>query len=154
MKLFLFITIFFIEYTSFSQQNNPSLTFTKQDYLKKSKTQKTTALILTGGGLVMTTVALSIVVEEGIEAASDLFVNIVEDTQVNPDPTNDNSSITGALFYFGAASMIAGISLFISSSKNKRKAMSLSFKNQSVPQIQNNNFVYRALPSLKLKISI
>jgi hypothetical protein len=154
MKLFLFITMFFIGYTSFGQQSNPSPARTKQDYLKKSKAQKTTALILTGGGLVMTTAALSIVVVEGIETTSDLFVNIIAGTQVNPDPTDDNSSITGALFFFGSASMIAGISLFISASKNKRKAMSISFNNQSLPQIQNNNFVYRAIPSLKLKISL
>lgn len=39
--------------TSFSQQNNLSPSLTKQDYLKKSKNQRTTGFIFLAGGTVL-----------------------------------------------------------------------------------------------------
>ena len=54
----------------------------------------------------------------------------------------------------GAAMMVSSIPLFIASGRNKKKGMSLSFKNEITPQIQKNSFVNRSVPSLTLKISL
>jgi len=155
MKLVLFITtILFTRYTSSSQQINPYPVLTKQDYLKKSKNEKTTAWILAGGGLVMSSVTLAIAANENAESTTNFLTTVADLSTNNDSNTDDKTSLTGIFFYIGAACIISSVPLFISASKNKRKAMSLSFINQSLPQIQNNNFVYRAIPSLKLKISI
>ena len=143
-----------IGYTSFSQLSNSSPALTKQDYLEKSKNEKTTAWILAGGGLVMSSVTVVIAANEDEEGTTNFLttvIDLVTNTDSNPE---DKTSLTGIFFYIGAACIITSVPLFFSASKNKRKAMSISFNNQSLPQIQNNNFVYRAIPSLKLKISI
>jgi hypothetical protein len=58
------------------------------------------------------------------------------------------------IFWTGFASMVASIPLFIAYHRNKKKSMSLSFKNETVPQLQNRSFTNRAIPSLSLKISL
>jgi uncharacterized membrane protein len=116
----------------FSQQSNPASVLTKQDYLQKSKNQKTAAWVLLGGGTAM--VGGSI-----IWALQDIF---------------STSSGPSVLFVTGGVAMIGSIPLFIVSGKNKRKAMSLSFKMQQVPQLQNGSFVNQPLPSVNLKISL
>ena len=47
-KVVLFVVFLSIAFSTFSQQTNPSPSLTKQDYLNKSKKQKTVAWILTG----------------------------------------------------------------------------------------------------------
>jgi hypothetical protein len=65
-----------------------------------------------------------------------------------------NSTVADVLGYTGLAIVVASIPLYISSSKNKRKAMSITFKNQLIPQIQKESFVNVPVPSLTLKISL
>jgi hypothetical protein len=50
--------------------------------------------------------------------------------------------------------MAGGIPFWIASKKSRRKAMSMSFKNQMIPQLQNTGFVYRAISSLSFKINL
>jgi len=117
--------------TALSQQNNPAPIFTKQDYLKKSKNQKTAAWILAGVG------TLSVI-----------FGTI----EVNPDyGENNNSSffLVGGLVAIGAS-----VPLFIASAKNKKKGMSLSFKNNTVPRLRNNNLNYSSVPSISLRVGL
>jgi hypothetical protein len=47
------IALLMLSTISYSQQTSPTATFTKVDYLQKSKNQKTTGLILAGGGVVL-----------------------------------------------------------------------------------------------------
>jgi hypothetical protein len=54
----------------------------------------------------------------------------------------------------GGVAALSSIPLFIASGRNKRKGMSLSFKNETAPQIQKNSFVYRTVPSLKLRLNL
>jgi hypothetical protein len=49
--------------------------------------------------------------------------------------------------------MLGSIPLFLASGRNKRKAMSLSFKNETAPQLLKGSFAYRPIPSVSLKIS-
>jgi len=155
MKFVLFITtILFTGYSSSSQQINPYPALNKQDYLIKSKNEKTTAWILAGGGLAMSSVTLAIAASENAESTTNFLTTVIDLSTNSDSNTDDKTSLTGIFFYIGAACIISSVPLFISASKNKRKAMSISFINQSLPQLPNNNFVYRAIPSLKLKISI
>ena len=122
--------------TSFSQQTNPATTFSKQDYLKKSKRQKTAAWILLGGGAVVG------------------FVGLTQLNFAGSDNGEVNNTPGAVLFFTGVASVITSIPIFSAAKRNRNKAMSMSFKNQSFPQLQNNKFAYKAIPSLTLKISL
>ena len=141
MKKIIFLVLaLFIGKLSFCQETVPSPTLTKQDYLKKSKSQKTASKIIAGAG---TAVALT-----GILLAVDDVGGIL-------DPNDqDNSNTADALTYTGLVIMAGSIPFFIASSKNRKKAMSMSFKNQMIPQLQNSGFVYRAIPSLSFKINL
>jgi hypothetical protein len=105
---------------------------TKADYLKKSKSQKTFAFVLAGGGSIAWLAGLNKYMDQG-----------------------DNKDGGGeAAMIIGGTAALASIPLFIISSKNKKKAMSMSFKNQMIPQLQNSGFVYRTIPSLNIKVSL
>jgi uncharacterized membrane protein YidH (DUF202 family) len=145
-KIIVFTMLLTVSAASFSQQINPSPAFTKQDYLKKSKNQKTAAWILLAGGMGMIitgTVIWSNEVNHKIE--NDPFGIFYA-----PYTTTSGSGITAAGLIVTAAS----IPLFIVSAKNKRKAMSVSLRNETMPQLKNESFVNQPLPSLTLKISL
>lgn len=144
-KIILFFMLIFISALSFSQQTKTSAALTKQDYLQKSKKQKTTAWIFLGGGAALALIGVAI--PEG-----DLT------DELNPYCLcyyiHENDGIKGALVLAGGLSMLGSIPFFIASGKNNRRAMNVSFKNEPVPQIQNSSFVYRYIPSFTLKISL
>jgi multisubunit Na+/H+ antiporter MnhB subunit len=137
-KLIAFLLILAVSTASFSQTTTPSPE--KKDYFKKSKSQKTIAWILAGGGAGIAVISI----------ASLNWGDIVNSIE------GDNSSIITkeAFLLIGGVAVLSSIPLFIASGKNKRKGMSLSFKNETAPQIQKNSFVYRAIPSLTIKMSL
>ena len=49
-KIIIYAMLLFVTANALGQQINPNQPLTRQDYLKKSKTQKKTAWILLGGG--------------------------------------------------------------------------------------------------------
>lgn len=126
-KIIIFSLLLTMSVASFSQQTNPSSTLTKQDYLQKSKDQKTAAFIFLGVGVTAFAIAA---------------------------PGNVSFDLLGVLAIGGVVATLSSITLFIASSKNKRKGMHLSFKNEKTPQIQKSSFVYKAVPSLTLKINL
>ena len=146
MKKIFFISLLLImTVATFSQQIKPAPTLTKQDYLRKSKTQKTFAWILLGGGTAFVATGFFI-------AASTVgFIVINRLVTGQPGPSAPGATV---LILTGGVTMLGSIPLFIASTKNKKKALSLSFKNETVPQIQRNSFVYHAIPSLSLKIRL
>ncbi len=133
MKKVLFILFFSaLAFTAFSQPGNPSTPLTKQDYLQKSKKQKTTAWILLGGGTIA-----------WLAGASKYM--------------NQNDDIDGggeAAMVIGGIAGLSSIPFFIMASKNKKKAISLSFKNQMIPQLQKNSVTNKPVLSFNLKVSI
>ena len=140
---------------TFSQQNIPSPTLTKQDYLTKSKSQKKAAWVLLGGGFALSSIgAITAAPKAGedIGYAILLLPNAIAGN-VQPEPENNYTAQT-ILLIGGLASMFSSIPLFIASGKNKTKAMSLTFKNETSPQIQRSSFVYRTIPSLTLKFQL
>ena len=80
---------------SFSQQTNPTQPLTREDYLKKSKSQKITAFVLLGAGV--TTLAI---ISKG----------------------NTSFDVLGTLAVAGTLSTLGSIPVFIASGRNKRKA--------------------------------
>ena len=137
-KQIVFLLLLAVSAASFSQPTTTPPE--KADYLKKSKSQKTIAWILAGGGVGMAAIAIASYNYGDI-------VNVIE---------GDNRSINtkGAFLIIGGITALSSIPFFIASGKNKRKGMSLSFKNETVPLLQNGSFANRPVPSLALKISL
>jgi hypothetical protein len=135
MKKFFICTMLLLMTTSsFCQQTDFSQSLTRQDYLKKSKNQKTTAWILLGGG-----------------AAVAVGAAILD---VSSDWSKSETPYIVALFTGGAA-MLGSIPLFIASGRNKRKAMNAStyFEIQRNPVLTNTGLTLHSLPTLSLKLN-
>lgn len=134
MKTILLLTCFLVlTTTAYSQQNPPSKSLTYEDYLKKSKNQKTTGEIMLVGGLVMVTIAAFTVFSEGIYTK-------------NETPAY--------LSVIGAGSAVGSIPFFILSGKNKRKAafFTLGFQPASLPR--QNQFSLKPQPAITIKIGL
>ena len=137
MKKFILCIVLLMFFTAtFSQQTNITSNRTTQDYLLKSKRQKTTAWLLlsSGAGLVLT---------GGVLNAHEVF---------DPNSFDRKYSTKGTPFVItGIVAMASSIPLFIASSKNKKKALSLSIKNEIYPGVYKNSFVYNNVPSVTIK---
>jgi len=140
-KIILFIAFFSMLTKGFNQQvEEPKMELTKQEYLKKSKSQKTAGRILLGGGGILIGAGLLTNLSNGL---GNLFV---EESQKNS---------SGDIFtVLGVISIAGSIPLLISAGKNKRKALSLSVKNQPSQVLQNNRLYTKMTPSLTLKIDL
>jgi len=119
----------------------------RQDYLDKSKRQKTTAFILLGGGVALSTLGFIIF---PVETA----ICPVPIGGVCPDPEETKLIASGILIYGGALAALGSIPLFISSNKNAKKAAQLSFKNEPtyIPKYAGN--IPRSVPSITLTIPL
>src|SRR5689334_4172630 len=114
---------------SFSQQTAPPELLTKEEYLKKSRGQRTAGAIL----LVVGPVCYMIGTVTAIKQATDDITRGIGDIidPSNPDPpAKNNSKAISILFFTGTVAIVAGIPLLIAGGKNKRKAQaaSVSFK--------------------------
>lgn len=145
-KIIHFILLLTMSAISFSQTTNPLPALSKQDYLQKSKNQKTAAWLLVAGGA-------ALIVSGGI-----VWVNhINEKAETDPFGAYMEAYTTTTGDWIAVAGLVAAagsIPLFIAGAKNKRKAMSMSFKKEMVPQLQKTSFANRFVPSLSLKISL
>jgi len=66
-----------------------------------------------------------------------------------------DDAATGAIMGgVGVLLMIGSVPVFIASSKNKRKALSLSFKNVPIPQIKNSSMVYQSMPAVSIQLNL
>jgi hypothetical protein len=146
-KIILFTTLLIIATATFSQQNNLSPVLTKEDYLKKSKHQKTTAWSLLGAGIITGSIGTIIAAKEVVKITLIPMPGLLP-----PDEKKLNDG--AALIVVGSTAILGRIPLFIASSRNKKKGMNLSFKNETAPQLQKSSFVYKTIPSLTLKISL
>ena len=117
--------------SSFSQSIQEKSTAIQTDYLKKSKNQKTAAWILVGVGSLST---------------------LLGTIQVNPDYGENNNSTF--LLVGGLVTLGASVPLFIASARNKKKAMSLTFKNETTQQFLKASVKHRNIPSLNFKLNL
>ena len=130
-KLTILFILFSVSRGIFSQQTPHALSLTKQDYLKKSKVQKTAAWILLGTG------SLSA---------------ILGTIKVNPDygeSTNSSFLLIGGFVMIGTS-----VPLFIASGRNRKKAASIAFRNHSTLEINNGDLLQRFVPSLSIIITL
>jgi len=119
-------------YSSFGQQS----ALTRQDYLKKSKNQKTVAWVLAGGGAALIITGLVI---------------------GNKDEVSFNDATSGATFIIiGAIPVVASIPFFVASGKNKRRAMQASayFKKENSYFTRSFSKVRTCFPALTFKIAL
>jgi len=136
-KLIIFLSLLAIHYSDFSQPINPAPALTKNDYLKKSKHQKTAAWILLGSGT-------TLVIGGGFANAHEVY---------DPNSFDRTYSDKGTPFIIaGVVAMAGSIPFFIASRKNKKKTLTMSFKNEKIPQLRKSNFAYQTAPSLSLKV--
>jgi hypothetical protein len=126
---------------SFCQAKAPNLS--KEDYLKKSKNQKTTGIILLVGGLTVAGTGLVIVLSD----LSHLF---------EPGSENvDHGSLPDVLGYGGLAMMAASIPFLIAGGKNKKKAMSAALIIEKMPAIRyGSNMLYQSYPAIGLYLQL
>lgn len=127
----IFLVILFVSLQSFGQ-NQP---LSKEDYLQKSKNQKTTGWILLAGGTTMAVAGLISMSNQDFWSSD-----------------NSDYDAAGILFLGGLAVDLASIPFFISSAKNARKAATISFNYQKVYFPQHNTFVAKAQPAITLRI--
>jgi hypothetical protein len=130
-KIILLLTLLVFLVKSFSQ--TPALT--KDEYLQKSKNQKTTAWVLLVGG--------SALIITGI---------LVDDANSGKGINLDFTGVGIAAVGFVAAS--CSIPLFINSAHNARKAATISFNNQKILFPQQHTVVLKTQPTLTLKIAL
>ena len=110
---------------------------TKEDYLLKSKHQKTAAWILLGGGIALGTTGSLI-------KLNDLLTR---------EP-NKKIKIGGGLMFLGFAATLGSLPFFIGASKNRNRAMNLSFTNQSLPSLVKNMVGNKYVPSICLHLKL
>jgi hypothetical protein len=133
-KISILFLLFVLSATSFSQKANPLPSLTQWDYLRRSRKVKTTAWFLLGQGVAFTALGLT---------HPDFIVKNAEEP-----------GIATQLVVAGFVSMAGSVLGFIVSSMDRKKALSLLFKYEKFSQICKSSFVYRAIPSLNLKISL
>lgn len=141
-KLFVVIIIVELSLNTFCQESPESQN--SQSLLQKSKNQKTAALLMLGGGVVVGTIGTII-----------SFNNAVEELGAGFNNRNDAPIVTGEILVgAGALMMIASIPLFISPSHNKKKALSLSVLDEKGNVIMNQKTLVRSFTVVKLKVDL
>lgn len=134
-KILLGIAMVLMSIYVFSQQKEP-VALTKQDYLQKSKTQKTVGWVLLGGGSLMAVVGA-------------ITFNNTYDSDSYAE-----TDAGGFLLLGGIVADLASIPFFIGSAKNARRAASVSFNNQRILIPGFHSLVAKAQPSVTIKIRI
>ena len=130
---------------SFSQQLSKPPTYTKEEYLQKSKKQQKIAWILLGAGAALTITAF--VIPEG------------DETDFNPvtwSYDHKNDGIKGGLIVAGVLAMGTSIPFFIASGRNKKRANALSafLQMERATVLDENAFNNKSFPALGLRISL
>lgn len=139
-KILLGLAMLLMCISAFSQQKEPVQPYTKQDYLQKSKNQKTVGWVLLGGG---TAIAITgIIVGSNAEPAEGIM------------ETSTGEDIGIALLVGGLAADLISVPFFIGSANNARKAATISFNNKSIVIPGFRSVATKTQPSVSIKIGI
>ncbi len=138
MKSISLLLMLTISTNLFSQQ---TIAAKNADYLKKSKNQKKVAWIMLGGGTTFVLTGMIIPHGEVVHAG------FLGDDYKN-DGIRSSFQSTGIIF------MLASIPFFIASSKNKKKAASVSINNEKIQTLQKGSFAYKFVPAVRLTIRL
>lgn len=121
----------------------------RQDFLQKSKNQKTAAWILLGGGVILETVGILQAGMDDMGTVVNGFTNALAGQNVIED-----SSDGTALMIVGGAAMLGSIPLFVSASNNRQKAYSVSFKSQPLDMPRLSSKAGKNIPALTISIPL
>jgi hypothetical protein len=135
-KNLIFLILLLFMANGFSQ-TVPITEFSKEDYLQKSKRQKTTGWIFLSVGVVISTV--------GIIG----FDNTYDDSWYG----SSSSDTYGYLVLAGPLISLGSIPFFISSGSSARKAATLSISNQPILIPNQGSLVQSSQPSLSITIT-
>ncbi len=124
--------------------NKPELS--KEQFMLKSKKDKTAAWLLLGAGIGITMTGVIVIANE----YSDILIS-----SFSGEPKY-NSSTADVLFVIGVSSMAGSIPLFISSGKNRRRAnaASVSIDVKKQYQIQLGSVKPIHYPALSIKLPL
>ena len=152
MKMIILYILLILPTAIFCQSTLMDLPTVTIDYLKKSKSQKTAAWVLLGGGFALTTTSILIATPK---AAEDLTYGFGGFLSGEPAPQNDYTA-ESILLVTGTAAMLGSIPLFIASGKNKKKALNMSanIKMETATIIEQQSFVQSSYPVIVLKINL
>jgi hypothetical protein len=133
-KILVCTVLLMLTISSFSQNTNYGQTFTREEYLKKSRNQNTAAWILLGSGVAL--------------AGAGIITG-------NQNEVSFENAATGVvLACIGVLSVAGSITLFSASGRNKRKALNASawFNIPSYPFDRHTGVSFRSSPALLVKI--
>ncbi|HEX7844335.1 MAG TPA: hypothetical protein VF476_00965 [Chitinophagaceae bacterium] len=141
MKKIAFLVLLIALFTgAFSQQVSQSASFAEKDYLKKSRSQKTWAWILTGTGVAVVTIGL--LTQDYVDAITGI--------------AEEKNSASPIVYVVGGSCITGGIILFAASAKNKKKAMSGSviLKMERTAIAFENSPVLKTYPAAGIRINL
>lgn len=151
--VYLLFVFFFVQATnafaSISTDTIPSLT--KEDYLMKSKRQRTGAIVSLTGGILTATFGGLMVIGGG----TIFFVETIGSGISGEQPDNRVRNITNAgvtLLLLGTGAIVTSIVLFNQSAKNKKVALSMTA--QPVQRLQLNGVARTVVPSVRFTIDL
>lgn len=136
LKFALLVTILLagIFVQSFAQE------MSKQDYLKKSRNQKTTGFILLGGGAALIIIGALII--------DDNFCTICDQTQ-NQENAMEGGEVAAIA---GGVAMIASVPVLFSAKKNAKKASKLSLNIQPIYNPKLTGKLPNSFPAISLAV--
>ncbi len=148
MKKIIFLNLFLaLSIASFGQPNNKKVELNKDYYLKKRSQNNTAAHLMLWSGLTAAIVGGIIDNYVNFDGPRGWFGSRSRGTS----PYKHGGA---AIAYSGLVLVTGSIPFFYFAVKNKQTATSLSFKNETAPQLQGNGFANKTVPSLSLKISL
>jgi len=142
-QIVLLAMILLVASNVFSQPSNTKPTLSQQDYLEKSKKQKTAGKILAIGGAGLMVAGIAIPQGELLDPYCSGWWCSEE---------HDNDEIKGRFILAGTLTMLSSVPLFIVAGKNQKRATSVSFKNENTLQLSNQNLVYTSVPAVRVKV--
>ncbi|HMU44955.1 MAG TPA: hypothetical protein PKC72_01245 [Chitinophagaceae bacterium] len=149
MKKILFLSLLLISSTALFSQQIKHLRFSKEEYLKKSKNQKTVASIfLASGGTLILAAVLIPKGKQMTETNGSIWGIPIYSTYYKNEALKETLGGIGILLF------LPGIPISLASYKNKRRSMKVSFKNETVPILYKTSLVRQSLPALNLKIRL
>lgn len=115
--------------TSFCQETQHSTSLTREEYLKKSKTQKIVGFVFLGAGAI---------------------------TLISVSGGNSDLNTLSTVVVAGGLLTVASIPLFIASGRNKRKAKnaSVSFNFEKIQYIHQSQLSFHSIPAISIKLNL
>jgi hypothetical protein len=134
----LMITMLWVTSIGVAQQNPPQYKYSKEEYLKKSRTNKTVGWIMLGTGAAITATGLII----ASSAPEDEFL---------PEETYTGGIAMGV----GLLSMVGSVPFFIVSGNQARKAatMTAGIKMEKEMRLPSNGMGQTAYPAISVKLN-